>query len=129
MNQSVADQMIVSDEKLSDRSDSGFLRPRTNIRPAKTSLRDRIDGMSHRIEYRRMVDFEDREAVYHLRRDAYSRHRGDSRDWGATAIDAAFEPNAVTIGLFIDNKLVGSFKVTVVTAVFPESQSRNFFSR
>jgi len=96
--------------------------------PAKSSLQNRIDNMAHRVEYRRMVDFEDREAVYHLRRDAYSRHKGDSEDWGATSIDPAHEPNAVTIGLFIDKKLVGSFKVTVVTQQYPDCQSRNFFT-
>ena len=51
-------------------------------KPAKLSLQDRIRAMEHRIEYRRMVDFEDREAVYKLRRDAYARHSGDSSPVG-----------------------------------------------
>ena len=94
---------------------------------ARPSLRERIDAIMHRVEYRRMEDFEDREAIYHLRRNAYSRHKGDSKKWGATVVDSAHEPNSATIGLFIDGRLVGSFKVTVVTAEYPESQSRAFF--
>lgn len=93
----------------------------------KRTLQNRIDAISHRVEYRRMVDFEDREAVFHLRRNAYSRHKGEANDWGATSIDPRHEPNSETVGVFLDGKLVASSKITVVTAEFPDSQSRNFF--
>ncbi len=96
-------------------------------KPAKLSLQDRIRAMEHRIEYRRMVDFEDREAVYKLRRDAYARHSGDSSLWVSHGIDEMHEENSTTIGLFIDNRLAGSFKITVITAEYPDCQSRTYF--
>ena len=43
----------------------------------KLTLQERIESLWHRIEYRRMVDFEDREAVYHLRRKAYAKNNND----------------------------------------------------
>lgn len=98
-----------------------------DVRASAHPMLERIESMAHRVEYRRMVDYEDREAIFHLRRNAYSRHKGDSDAWGAAELDDPHEPNSVTIGLFIDKRLVGSFKVIVVTNEFPDCQSRNFF--
>jgi hypothetical protein len=90
------------------------------------SLQERIEALSHRIEYRRMVDFEDREAVYHLRRKAYARNNSDIEEWAAEAIDDPHEDNSDTVGLFIDSRLVGSVKVTVATQSSPNCQSRTY---
>jgi len=90
------------------------------------SLDERIKSIAHRTEYRRMVDFEDREAVYHLRRKAYAKNNVNAEEWAAEAIDDPHEDNSETIGLFIDGRLVGSVKVTVATSAYPECQSRKY---
>lgn len=97
--------------------------PRTTKHP----MLARIDRLAHRIEYRRMIDFEDREAIYHLRRNAYSRHTNGADIWAAPEIDDPDEPNAATIGVFIDKRLVGSFKILVVTSEFPDCPGHDFF--
>ena len=73
-----------------------------------------------------MVDFEDRKAVYHLRRKAYARNNTDIEEWAAEAIDDFHEDNSDTVGLFIDGRLVGSIKVTVATQSSPNCQSRSY---
>ena len=90
------------------------------------SLDERIKAIAHRTEYRRMVDFEDREAVYHLRRRAYAKNNSNAEEWAAEAIDDPHEENSETIGLFIDGRLVGSVKVTVATQAYPDCQSRKY---
>lgn len=90
------------------------------------TLDERIKAIAHRTEYRRMVDFEDREAVYHLRRRAYAKNNANAEEWAAEAIDDPHEANSQTIGLFIDGRLVGSVKVTVATQAYPECQSRKY---
>ncbi len=93
---------------------------------ANLTLEDRVKAIAHRVEYRRMVDFEDREAIYHLRRRAYSKKYANVEEWAAEAIDDPHVDNSVTIGMFIDGRLVGSVKVTVATLAFPDCQSRTF---
>ena len=90
------------------------------------SLDERIQAIAHRTEYRRMVDFEDREAIYHLRRRAYAKNNAHAEKWAAEAIDDPHEDNSETIGLFIDGRLVGSVKVTVATLAYPDCQSRKY---
>ncbi|MEP1207803.1 MAG: hypothetical protein ABJM29_12920 [Rhizobiaceae bacterium] len=90
------------------------------------TLDERIKAIAHRTEYRRMVDFEDREAVYHLRRKAYAKNNANAEEWAAEAIDDPHEDNSETIGLFIDGRLVGSVKVTVATQAYPDCQSRKY---
>ena len=88
------------------------------------TLDERIKAIAHRTEYRRMIDFEDREAVYHLRRKAYAKNNANAEEWAAEAIDDPHEDNSETIGLFVDGRLVGSVKVTVATQAYPDCQSR-----
>ena len=96
-------------------------------RKTKHPMLGRIERLMHRVEYRRMVDFEDRQAIFHLRRDAYARHTRGADSWAAPEIEDAKEPNAATVGVFIDDRLVGSFKILVVTADFPDCPGRDFF--
>ncbi|NKB53693.1 MAG: hypothetical protein GKR97_15995 [Rhizobiaceae bacterium] len=93
---------------------------------ANLTLEERVDAIAHRVEYRRMVDFEDREAIYHLRRKAHSKKNANIEEWAAEAVDDPHEDNSATIGLFIDGRLVGSVKVTVATQAYPNCQSRGF---
>ena len=92
----------------------------------KLTLQERIESLWHRIEYRRMVDFEDREAVYHLRRKAYAKNNNDIEEWAAEAIDDPHEDNSDTVGVFIDGRLGGSVKITVATQSYPNCQSRSY---
>lgn len=107
---------------LNHRADGG-----KTVKDSGPSLHDRIQALAHRIEYRRMVDFEDREAIYHLRRQFYyERNNSMAEELATEAIDDPHEENSATIGLFIDNRLVGSVKVTVATEAFPNCQSRKY---
>ncbi len=90
------------------------------------SLNERIESLMHRVEYRRMIDFEDREAVYHLRRKAYAKNNTDIEEWAAEAIDDPHEENSDTVGVFIDGRLVGSVKITVATQSSPNCQSSSY---
>ncbi len=127
MNQQLSGQNGEKQGEQFEDSESRVVKSRANLRPAKYSLQKRIEDMKHRVEYRRMIDFPDREAVFHLRREAYANRMGVAKEWAAEKVDDAYEPNSATIGLFIDKKLVGSFKVTVATAEYPESQSGKAF--
>lgn len=99
-------------------------KPDGNVR---LSLAQRIAALEHRVEYRRMTDIEDREAVLELRKRAYGRHKGDTNAFVENFMDSPDEENAVTIGLFLDRVLVGACKVSIINAAYPQSQWGEFF--
>lgn len=98
------------------------------VRPL--GLNARIASVSTRLRYRRALAHADREAIFRLRHEAYVREgaigaRADGRF--ADAVDD--QDNTFLYGIYIDDALVGSIRLTVTlpyatalptTAVFPE---------
>ncbi len=87
-------------------------------------LCDRIASLMPVVEYRNMVEPEDREAAFRLRYDAYRRENRIPENSQRLSSDFLDDmPNAQTFGVFIAGKLASSIRLNMVTQDCPQSIS------
>ena len=87
-------------------------------------LRERIAQLMPVVEYRNMVEPEDREAAFRLRYDAYRRENRIPENPERSSYDFLDDvANAQTFGLFVAGKLASSVRLNIVTAECPHSIS------
>lgn len=92
------------------------------------SLKERIDLLMPSVEYRRMVDLEDRQAVLDLRHAGYKRIASLPKDWkGDLPDDYDHSANSENYGIFIGSKLAVTMRLSLLSAEFPQGQSSDMF--
>jgi len=85
------------------------------------STNDRLLELLDRIDYRLAITDEDREAVFRLRYDAYTREDGVSTRFDRRLSDRYDDLDNTTVyGMFIDGVLATTIRVSVVTAETPD---------
>jgi hypothetical protein len=95
---------------------------------AATSFTDRIFRVLDRVDYRRIDSADDRDAVYRLRYDAYSREGSIQANFSKRFSDNYDNwENAWTFGLIIDGRLASSFRMHVSTPAFPDIPAAHVF--
>lgn len=92
------------------------------------SLTRRIEQVLPALEYRRMVEVEDREAVYRLRYEGY-RREGRVGDLASRSLHDADDerPNTDSYGIFVRGRLVACIRLSVLTPAYPQSPSADVF--
>ena len=91
---------------------------------ASSMLRERIALLMPVVEYRNMLEPEDKEAAYRLRYDAYRRENRIQENPQRLSHDFLDEvPNAQTFGVFVAGKLASSIRLNMVTSACPHSIS------
>jgi hypothetical protein len=81
-----------------------------------------------RVEYRRIVSREDMEAVGRLRADSYARGNVYSSDIGDSLIDDLdFDSHAYVVGVYIDEDLVSTLRVSHMTPDHRKGTSLKYF--
>lgn len=97
-------------------------------RDVNRSLRERIDLIMPSVEYRQMVDHEDREAVYRLRDTGYRRFRALPADWKGYLPDHYDEVgNSQTFGIFVGGRLSASMRLSVISPERPVGPAMEIF--
>jgi len=87
-------------------------------------LCERIELLMPVVEYRNMVEPEDREAAFRLRYDAYRRENRITENPERLSYDFLDDmPNAQTFGVLVAGKLVSSLRLNMVTSDCPHSIS------
>ena len=92
------------------------------------SLTRRIEQILPSLEYRRMVEVEDREAVYRLRYEGY-RREGRIGDRAHRSLHDADDerPNTDSYGIFVRGMLVATIRLSILTPLYPHSPSGDVF--
>ncbi len=81
-----------------------------------------------RVEYRRIVSSEDMEAVGRLRAESYARGNVYSSDIGDSLIDDLdFDSHAYVVGVYIDEELVSTLRVSHMTPDHRKGTSLKYF--
>lgn len=92
------------------------------------SLKERIDVLMPSVEYRRMVDLEDRQAVLDLRNEGYRRIASIPKDWkGDIPDDYDHSENSENFGIFVGGKLAAAMRLSLLCKDFPFGQSSDVF--
>ena len=92
------------------------------------SLKERIDVLMPSVEYRRMVDLEDRQAVLDLRNEGYRRIASLPKDWkGDLPDDYDHSDNSENFGIFVGGKLAAAMRLSLLCKEFPLGQSSDVF--
>jgi len=87
-------------------------------------LRERIAQLMPVVEYRNMVEPEDREAAFRLRYDAYRRENRIPENSERLSYDFLDDvANSQTFGIFVAGKLASSIRLNMVTIECPHSIS------
>jgi hypothetical protein len=95
---------------------------------ARKGFSDRVYRLLEQVDYRRADSAEDLEAIYRLRYDAYLREGTIAANIAKRVTDSFDEmPNAYTIGIYIDGRLVSSFRLHVSTPEFSDVPARHVF--
>ena len=92
------------------------------------SFSDHVTGLLARSDYRRADSGEEREAIYRLRYTAYLREGAISADFSGTFSDAYDETdNAYLFGLYVDNQLASSLRLSAASREQPDFPSLEVF--
>ena len=92
------------------------------------SLQERINVLMPSVEYRRMVDVEDRQAVLNLRNEGYRRIASLPKDWdGKVPDDHDHSENSENFGIFVGGKLACVMRLSLLCKEFPHGQSSDVF--
>ena len=98
------------------------------IRPQ--SRMDRLFDLLDRTDYRAAVTDEDREEIFRLRYDAYVRANGISPNFSQRLSDHFDDLDNTTIfGLFVEDELAATIRVSVATSEHPECPGMEVFPK
>jgi hypothetical protein len=98
------------------------------LAPRPRSRAERLFDLLDRTDYRVAVTDEDREAIFRLRYDAYVGANGILPNFSKRLSDRYDDLDNTTIfGLFIDDELAASIRVSVATADYPEFPGMEVF--
>jgi hypothetical protein len=90
---------------------------------------DRVQHLLGQVRYRKAVSFEDREAIFRQRYDAYLREGGiDPNERGLFTDEYDDTPNGSIFGLYIGDQLCASMRIHVATAACPAMPAMWAFS-
>src|SRR5689334_9932512 len=88
------------------------------------SFNARVLQLIDEVEYRRIIEPDDREAVYRLRYEGYLREGMIEPSASRRLIDAFDEsPNAWLFGIYIRGELASSFRIQVLSQRHPHSMA------
>lgn len=92
------------------------------------SLPDRLLELLDRVDYRLAVTDQDRDEVFRLRYDAYSREGGVAPRFDRRLSDRYDDlDNTSVFGMYIDGQLAGTIRASVVSAALPECPAMEVF--
>lgn len=92
------------------------------------SFVERVSELLRRVEIRRAESDEDREAIFHLRYNAYLREGTIEPNFGRRVSDQFDDlDNAWLIGIHLDGRLVSSIRVHIATGDFPDLPAAHVF--
>ncbi len=100
---------------------------RTDIGNLSQFSRGLIDLLD-RVEYRRIVTREDMEAVGRLRARSFARSNVLEKQLGNSLVeDVDYDPNAYVFGVFVDERLVSTIRLHLVTPTHRVGSSTHLF--
>jgi hypothetical protein len=97
--------------------------------PARKRVVERIRDLLPRVEYRRIVEACDLEAIFRLRHDAYLREGAiERREDGKLQDPFDAAPNCYQFGVYVDGELASSLRIHVLSVLHASSPASEAFS-
>lgn len=96
--------------------------------PTRKRVAERIRDLLPRVEYRRIVEGCDLEAIFRLRHDAYLREGAiEPREDGKLQDRFDDAPNAHQFGVYVDGELASSIRIHVLSVLYASSPASEAF--